>query len=268
MDLLQALLLAIVQGVTEFLPISSSAHLILPAQLLGWTDQGLAFDVAVHLGSLLAVLTVLRREVADMIGGTLLTLRTRESNPAFRTAMLVVVGSIPVVIAGLALKDLVETSLRSVLVIAVATIVFGLLLGFADRRGTQGGGRELESLGFGDALWIGAAQCLALIPGTSRSGITMTAGLLLGLSRYACARFSFLLSIPTIAGAAVLSSKDLLESTVPVDWGALAFGFGAAAVAAWACMHFFLALVGRIGFMPFVIYRLVLGGALLLFVFL
>ena len=266
MDLLQALLLAIVQGVTEFLPISSSAHLILPARILGWTDQGLAFDVAVHLGSLLAVLIVLRRDVVEMVGGTLLALRTGGSNPEFRAAMLIVVGSIPVVIAGLLLKELVETTLRSVLVIAMATIVFGLLLGFADRRLTAGGGRGIETLSFADALWIGAAQCLALVPGTSRSGITMTAGLLLGLSRGACARFSFLLSIPTIAGAAVLSSKDLLYASAPVDWGSLAFGFAASAVSAWACMRFFLALVDRVGFTPFVIYRLVLGGALLLFV--
>ena len=268
LDLLQALLLAIVQGVTEFLPISSSAHLIVPAQILGWKDQGLAFDVSVHLGSLLAVLAVLRRDIGGMVRGTLLALRTRESNPAFRTAALVFVGSIPIVMVGLGLKDLVETSLRSALVIAVATIVFGILLGFADMRVKGQSGRELESLCLSDALWIGAAQCLALVPGTSRSGITMTAGLLLGLSRNACARFSFLLSIPSIAGAAALSSADLLDSPLPVDWSALAFGFAAAAVSAWACMHFFLAMVDRIGFIPFVIYRLVLGAALLLFVFL
>jgi undecaprenyl-diphosphatase len=266
LDLLQALILAIVQGVTEFLPISSSAHLILPSRILGWPDQGLAFDVAVHLGSLLAVLTALRDEVLAMLEGALRALRERRMNGAFRLGLLVVLATVPVIGAGLAMKELVETTLRSVAVIATTTIVFGGLLWFADRRagGAREGARTELDLGVRDAVLIGLAQCLALVPGTSRSGITMTAGLLLGLSRQACARFSFLLSIPTIAGAAVLSTKDLVESPVAVDWTALAFGFIASAVAAWTCIHFFLALVDRVGFLPFVIYRLVLGTALFL----
>ena len=270
MDLLQALLLAIVQGVTEFLPISSSAHLILPAQVLGWPDQGLAVDVAVHLGSLCAVLVALRDEVLAMLAGALRSLRERRMNAEFRLGLLVVLATVPVIGAGLVLKELVETTLRSVAVIATTTIVFGGVLWFADRR--AGGGNEdagaartEHDLGVRDAILIGLAQCLALVPGTSRSGITMTAGLLLGLSRQACARFSFLLSIPTIAGAAVLSTKDLLEAPVAVDWAGLAFGFAASAVAAWLCIRFFLALVDRVGFLPFVVYRLVLGTALFVF---
>ena len=272
MDLLQALLLAIVQGVTEFLPVSSSAHLILPAQILGWADQGLAFDVAVHLGSLVAVVLVLRRELLAITAGTLRGALERRVNRELRLGLLVMLGTLPVIAAGLALKEVVETSLRSVAVIATTTVVFGLLLGHADRRDRQAaapdgaGPRSEKDLGVRDALIIGLAQCLALVPGTSRSGITMTAGLLLGLSRTACARFSFLLSIPTIAGAAVLSLKDLLETSAPVDWTALALGFLASAVAAGACIHFFLALLERTGFMPFVVYRLLLGGLLFLFV--
>jgi undecaprenyl-diphosphatase len=267
LDLLQALLLAIVQGITEFLPISSSAHLILPAQVLGWRDQGLAFDVAVHLGSLLAVLLALRQEVLGIVSGSLRALVARRANAELRLGLLVIFATLPVIVAGLLLKEAVETTLRSIAVIATTTIVFGLLLAWADRRagvGAPGVGRTEGDLGVRDALLIGCAQCLALVPGTSRSGITMTAGLLLGLSRTACARFSFLLSIPTIAGAAVLSLKDLLESTVPVDWPALAVGFLASAVAARACIHYFLALLDRVGFMPFVVYRLGLGSLLLL----
>lgn len=269
MDLLQALLLAIVQGITEFLPISSSAHLILPAQVLGWQDQGLAFDVAVHLGSLLAVLLALRQEVLAIIGGSLRAVVDRRVNAELRLGLLVIVATLPVIVAGLLLKELVETTLRSTLVIATTTIVFGLLLGWADRRARSTATaveRTEADLGVRDALLIGVSQCLALVPGTSRSGITMTAGLMLGLSRTACARFSFLLSIPTIAGAAVLSLKDLLESPGPVDWVGLGVGFVAAAVAARACIHYFLALLDRVGFMPFVIYRLVLGSLLFLLI--
>lgn len=266
MDPLQALLLAIVQGITEFLPISSSAHLILPAQVLGWRDQGLAFDVAVHLGSLLAVLLALRQEVLAIVTGSLRALVERRANAELRLGLLVILATLPVIVAGLLLKDLVETTLRSTLVIATTTILFGLLLAWADRSARGGAGRPEArteaDLDVRDALLIGFSQCLALVPGTSRSGITMTAGLMLGLSRTACARFSFLLSIPTIAGAAVLSLKDLLESGVPVDWLGLGIGFVAAAVAARACIHYFLTLLDRVGFMPFVIYRLGLGTLL------
>ena len=280
MDLLQALVLALVQGITEFLPISSSAHLIMPAQLFGWPDQGLAFDVAVHLGSLVAVLVVLRDDVLAMIRGALRWPTSREVDGHFRLGLLLVLATVPVVIVGPLLKDQVETTLRSVEVIALATIGFGLLLWFADYRADHqadaGGEPQAPTssttvptpikIDARSALLIGLAQCLALIPGTSRSGITMTAGLLVGLSREDCARFSFLLSIPTIAGAAVLSLADLLSETTPVPWSDLATGFVAAAVSAWACIRLFLALVERIGFLPFVLYRLALGAALFLLV--
>ncbi len=264
MDLVQALLLALLQGITEFLPISSSAHLILPSRLLGWPDQGLAFDVAVHLGSLCAVLVALRGEVAGLIRGTLRALATRRLDRDATLALWVVAGTMPVVLAGLALKDLVETTLRSVAVIGTTTVVFGVLLAVADRL-RPAAPRDEYALRARDVAVIGLAQCLALVPGTSRSGITMTAALAMGLSRSAAARFSFLLSIPTIAGAAVLSLGDLLEAAAPVPWDALATGFLAAALSAWACIRFFLALLERTGFLPYVLYRLVLGTVLLLF---
>lgn len=266
MEVLQAIFLAIIQGITEFLPISSSAHLILPSQVLGWDDQGLAFDVAVHLGSLCAVILALRQELMQLTVGSLQAIRQREMNRDFMLALWVGLATLPVVVFGVLLKDTVETTLRSALVIAYSTILFGLVLWYADHRSQRSGAasRDEFSLSLRDALLIGLAQCLALIPGTSRSGITMTAALLLGLSRTASARFSFLLSIPAIAGAALLMTRDLLEASAPVDWSLLAIGFGGAAVAAWLCIRFFLALLERSGFLPYVIYRLALGAVLLL----
>jgi undecaprenyl-diphosphatase len=268
LETVHALILALIQGITEFLPISSSAHLILPSQVLGWPDQGLAFDVAVHLGSLTAVVLALRGELGAMVAGSLRAVGERRMNAEFRLALWVVLGTLPVIVAGLALKDLVETSLRSAAVIAATTIVFGLALWWADVRDRRapGAGRDEHTLTLRDVLVIGAAQCLALVPGTSRSGITMTAGLLLGLSRTAAARFSFLLSIPTIAGAATLSGADLLADPAPVDWAPLAVGFVAAAVSAFTVIHFFLALLERTGFLPYVLYRLALGSLLVLLV--
>lgn len=278
--MMQAILLALIQGITEFLPISSSAHLILPSRLLGWADQGLAFDVAVHLGSLCAVVLALRGELARLTVGSLHALRHRQLNAELRLVLWVGLGTLPVVIAGLLLKDLVETQLRSALVIAGTTILFGFALWYADRRAPRsaaasgraapaGGdaapppGRDEFTLTLRDVMLIGLAQCLALVPGTSRSGITMTVALLLGLSRTAAARFSFLLSIPAIAGAATLSIVDLITEPSLVDWPAMAIGFTVAALAAWLCIRFFLALLERTGFLPYVIYRLVLGTVLL-----
>lgn len=269
MEVLHAIFLAVIQGITEFLPISSSAHLILPSQIFGWEDQGLAFDVAVHLGSLCAVVMALRQEVMQLTLGSLQAVRQRQMNQDFMLALWVVLATLPVVVFGFLLKDLVETTLRSALVIAYSTILFGLALWYADHRNQSrtADSRDEFSMSLRDALLIGLAQCLALIPGTSRSGITMTAALLLGLSRTAAARFSFLLSIPTIAGASLLMTRDLLEASEPVDWGILAIGFGGAAVAAWLCIRFFLALLERTGFLPYVIYRLALGTLLLIVFF-
>lgn len=263
---MHAFLLALIQGVTEFLPISSSAHLILPSQLLGWPDQGLGFDMAVHLGTLTAVVFAMRAELIRLTVGSLQALRQRRMNTEFLLVLWVGLGTLPVMVAGLLMKDLVETTLRSVLVIAITTIGYGLLLWYADRRAAAAGeGRSEYAMTLRDVMVIGFSQCLALVPGTSRSGITMTAALLLGLSRTAAARYSFLLSIPTILGGAILLLRDLLEEAAPVDWTALGLGFVVSAVAAGLCIHYFLSLLERIGFLPYVIYRLLLGAALVLF---
>ena len=256
-DWLQALWLALIQGITEFLPISSSAHLILPSQVLGWPDQGLAFDVAVHLGTLTAVVICYRRDLMRMAGGAVLAVQQRQSNEHALLAALVVLATLPAVLAGLLFKDVIETELRSAMVIVVTTLVFGVLLGVADLVG--GRQRDLSALTWRHALLVGLAQALALVPGTSRSGITMTAALLLGYQREVAARFSFLLSIPVILGASTLKLKDLLEQNQPVDWGLLALGFSVSALTAWLAIKLFLAVLERLGMWPWVGYRLLLG---------
>jgi len=257
MDSFHAIVLALVQGLTEFLPISSSAHLILFPRLLGWPDQGLAFDVAVHVGTLCAVVLYFRRDLTPMARDWIKSLLARQNTANSRLAWAVLWGTVPVGLAGLLLKGYVENNLRSELVIAAATIMFGVLLWVADAKGR--GKRDEFSLRISDIAIIGVAQAFALIPGTSRSGATMTAGLILGLSREGSARFSFLLSIPVIALAGMMLSVDLVEQPGVVDWGAIVIGVVTSAVTAYLCIHFFLKLLERIGMLPFVIYRFVLG---------
>lgn len=257
--------LALVQGLTEFLPVSSSAHLILVPNLLGWPDQGLAFDVAVHLGTLIAVVSFFRKDILKLFLAWIGSLTGKGMSPEARLAWGVIIGTIPAGLVGLLFKDYIEVYLRSPLVIAVTTIVFGLLLWFADKRAKLK--RDELTLTWQDFVVIGGAQAMALIPGTSRSGITITAGLLLGLTREAAARYSFLLSIPIIVLSGLGVTGDLLGSSDPVDWTALLLGTVIAALSAFACIHFFLAWINRMGMLPFVIYRLALG-ILLLVVFL
>jgi undecaprenyl-diphosphatase len=261
-SLLQSLFLALLQGLTEFLPISSSAHLILPSEVFGWPDQGLAFDIAVHLGTLVAVLTYFRRDLARMLT-SVLAWRPGPSpaSPDAALALWLVVATVPLVFAGMFWIDEVEGSLRSMRVIGWATLAFAILLALADRLR---GRRTIFHIGVREALVIGLAQVFAIIPGTSRSGITITAGLMLGLRREAAARFSFLLSIPAILGASTLELAELLTTREPVAWSQLAIGVAVAATSAYTCIHVFLRLVERTGMMPYVIYRLVLGGTLVI----
>ena len=182
-------------------------------------------------------------------------------NADARLAWLVLLGTVPVAVAGLLLHDVIETYLRSPLVIAMATIGFGIVLGLADWRGRQS--RSEVTLTVSDVLWIGLAQVLALIPGTSRSGITMTAALALGLTRSAAARFSFLLSIPVILMAGGLESLKLVQQLEPVAWGNILLGTAIAAASAYLCIQLFMRLIERVGMLPFVVYRLLLGAFLL-----
>ncbi len=270
MSLLEILVLAVLQGLTEFLPISSSAHLILVPLLTGWDDQGLAFDVAIHVGSLIAVMLYFRREIQRMTWQWLQSVARRDpGDKDARLAWAVIWGTVPVGLAGLALKGLIEATMRSpeigAVVMAVSLIGFGLLLGWADWR--RRGERSEYSITWKDVLIIGGAQALALIPGTSRSGITITAGLIVGLSREASARFSFLLSIPVIVLAGGLLTLDLVRVPQDVDWGAMLLGIVISAISAYACIHYFLLFIKRVGMQPFVIYRVLLG-LLLLWIFL
>ncbi|MCH9673033.1 MAG: undecaprenyl-diphosphate phosphatase [Gammaproteobacteria bacterium] len=260
MELGHAILLGLVQGLTEFLPVSSSAHLILAHVVAGWEDQGLAFDVAVHVGTLAAVVFYFRREVRTLIADWFASLGARAVVGESRLAWWVCIGTVPTAVCGLLLGDFIEANLRSPLVIATTTVLFGLVLWWADRVGARR--RDEHSMDLQDALLIGAAQALALIPGTSRSGITITVALFLGLTRVGAARYSFLLSIPIILLAGGAKTYDLVKIGPVVDWAPIALGTMVSAVSAYLCIRVFLALLERVGMLPFVIYRLVLGFAL------
>jgi len=261
-DILQIIVLALVQGLTEFLPISSSAHLILVPYLTDWPDQGLAFDVAVHVGTLTAVVIYFRKEISKMFFAWLASLKGRHSEDS-RLAWGVLIGTIPVGLAGMLFKDVISEHLRTPLVIAATTIIFGFLLWYADWSGKRS--RDEHSLSWKDIIIIGCAQAIALIPGTSRSGITITAGLMLGLTAPAAARFSFLLSIPVIVLAGGVETLDYLQVASIDDTNDLIIGALISAVSAYLCIHYFLLLLERIGMTPFVIYRLLLGIVLLSF---
>jgi undecaprenyl-diphosphatase len=264
MPLLHIIVLAVVQGITEFLPISSSGHLILVPPLTGWDDQGLVIDVAVHVGTLGAVMLYFWRDVLAMTlgAGRLATGRMTEGA---RLALYVVLATIPVVIAGLLFKDFIAADLRSEEVVAWTTIVFGVALWLADRYG--GHLRKLGALTLPHALVVGLAQALALVPGTSRSGITMTAARMLGYERTDAARFSMLLSIPTIIAAGTLVTRDLIAAgdvVLGADAALAAIlSFAAALIAIAALMRW----LRTASFTPFVVYRLVLGVGLLVWLY-
>lgn len=255
MDIIQAIALAILQGLTEFLPVSSSAHLILLPVLVGWEDQGLAFDVAVHVGTLTAVVAFYRKDLAEIIIAWSRSVIGKGMTDDAKLAWYVMLGTIPVGLVGITLPEVVETVLRSPLVIAGATIVFAFLLWFAEKRATE----QRTTITLLDALIIGSFQAIALIPGTSRSGITITAGLMTGLRREYAARFSFLLSIPVIALAGMVKGLELYKSAIPVQWDMISVGVCLSAIMAYLSIGWFLKLLDKIGMMPFVYYRLILG---------
>jgi undecaprenyl-diphosphatase len=262
MDLIQIIVLSLLQGFTEFLPISSSAHLILPSKILGWADQGLAFDVATHIGTLAAVIIYFRRDVFAITRGWLSSGFSRQMDDNARLAWAIVIATIPAGLVGLMYGGWIEANLRSSEVIAYATIGFGVLLLVADHKANEH--KSILQMTLLAAVVIGLFQALALIPGTSRSGITITAALFLGFQRDAAARFSFLISIPLILAAGLLKTKDLVEQATQVDWVTIGLAASISAISAYICIYFFLALINRIGMMPFVVYRLLLGAILLI----
>lgn len=259
MGLVEAIVLAVVQGLSEFLPISSSGHLVLVPHFFGWPDQGLAFDVAVHVGTLLALLVYFRRELTVMAFAWLRSLGGKHDRDS-RLAWQILVGTVPVGLAGLCFGDYIEEHLRQPLFVAGTLTVFGLLMYAADRFGR--GARDEYGLSWPQAIAIGIAQALALMPGTSRSGVTMTAGRALGLSRSGAARFSFLLAVPGIGAAGVYEGMKLLNGDAPVDWTPIVVGLLLAALSGIACIHFLIRFIERIGLLPFTIYRLVLAAVI------
>ena len=276
MPITHIVVLALLQGLTEFLPVSSSAHLIFPSQLLGWEDQGLAFDVAVHLGTLLAVIIYYMSDLVQIGTHTIESAIKRKQTPLSRIGWFIIIATIPAAVAGLLLEPYISTVARSIHVIAYTTIGFGILLGIASYINRKINwstivniqGRRSDSLRgmtIHQAIIIGFAQALALVPGTSRSGITLTAGLFLGLRPEAAARFSFLLSIPIIMASGLLEGVKLY--TTPDLGGAdipqMLVGAFVSFILAISVIHFFMKYISKSGMAVFVIYRVLLGLSLL-----
>jgi undecaprenyl-diphosphatase len=256
MTVFQAIVLGVLQGLAEFLPISSSAHLALAPWVFGWRDPGLAFDVALHLGTLLAVLWYFRRDWIALAGSALTIVRRRAvTTPDEWRVIFLIIGSIPAAIAGLLLEDLAETTFRTPLLIATMLMIMGVILWAADRFARAD--RGLAAMGWRDALLIGVAQAFALVPGVSRSGSTMTAARALRLDRRSAAVFSFLLSMPITAAAAVLKVPDAVATgglNAPLIAGVLA-----AAVSSWLAIAVLLRYLAQHTFGIFALYRLALG---------
>lgn len=264
MSLLQILVLSIVQGLTEFLPISSSGHLILVPKLTGWPDQGLAIDVATHVGTLFAVLVYFWRDVGRMLVGVG-KLAIGRLDSGGRLALYLVIATIPALVVGYVVQKYFAKQLRSMEVVAWAMLGYAVVLYVVDRAGLTV--RRLEHVTWGQALFVGVAQCLAFIPGTSRSGVTMVAARFLGYERAEAARFSFLLSIPAISAAGIWEGYSLFREgdDATIHWAVLAAGFSA--VAGFIAIAVLMAWLRRATFTPFVVYRLLLGALLLYLVY-
>jgi len=259
MSIEQIIVLAIVQGVTEFLPISSSGHLILIPALTGWPDQGIFTDVMVHVGSLFAILVYFWRDVLTVLRGLVDLVSLRWTWPARLTSYLIV-GTIPAIVVGLILKLTgALDAIRGVEIVAWNAVIFGILLYVADRFGPRI--KSMADMQMNPAIVIGIAQAMALIPGTSRSGITMTAARAMGFKRDESARFSFLLGVPAIAAAGILTLLEAVESGQPLPRDAF-YAAGLTFFSALAAIAFLMAVVKRMSFLPFVIYRLALALAL------
>jgi undecaprenyl-diphosphatase len=260
MPLYQAIILAIVQGLTEFLPISSTAHLAVIPRIFGWTDRGLDFDVALHAGTLLAVIIYFFRDWVQVIANGL-GFPYKGSHPDENSRSLLwflIVATIPAAIAGKLLKAYAEGPWRNLYVIGITMIVVGILLGVADRFGRQKNG--LDQMSWLDAISVGIGQAFAVIPGVSRSGITITAARLRHLDREAAARFSFLLSTPIIAGAGLSDALELRKTGIPADMrAAYPVGILVSAVVGIIVIAFFLKYLRHNSLLPFVWYRVIFG---------
>ena len=266
MDLIQAFVLGVVQGFSEFLPISSTAHLRIVPHILGWPDPGTEFSAIIQLGTLIAVILYFRQDVWSLLKAAIESLlklepmRTAES----RMAWSIAAGTIPVVVLGLGFKDFIKNEARELWVIGTALIVLAIFLYLAERLSPRN--RDIKQLSFLQIQWIGLTQALALIPGCSRSGSTIMGGLMVGLNREAAARFSFLLGLPAIFGSGLYELKELIELGVSSDgYLNLAVGISAAFVTGYLSIEFLLRFLRNHGTLVFVIYRIVIGTGILLF---
>jgi len=266
MDYLQAIILGLIQGLTEFLPVSSSGHLILAPAILGFEDQGLAMDAILHLATLLAIFIYFRKDLGRLFRGLY---QTTAPEPARRVAWGIVVATIPAVVVGLAFGDWIESSLRNPHFVAGNLIFWSVVFWFADRqaKGRTEQPDEYDNLTWGNILFIGFAQAVSLLPGTSRSGITIAAGLFTNLSQPAAARFAFLLGTPAILGAGLYKSLSLMSQPaqeILFTPGQLTIAFIVAFAVGYVAIQLLLKIVARVGLMPFIVYRLALAGAIFL----
>jgi len=266
MDLIQLILISLIQGISEFLPISSSAHLVLLPKLMSWNDQGLSIDIAAHLGSLLAVIYYFRTDFINIVvNGFGPVFGSKYARVDYKLFWLIILASLPALIGGFIFHDVISTYLRNPLVVAFTTIFFGFFLWISDIVGKKS--RKITTITKKDALIIGLSQVLSLIPGTSRSGITMTTGLLLGLDRQTAIKFSFFMSVPIISMAALYEAWNLIQDGELIIIKDFLITIFFSATSSFFTIHFFLKFIDKIGMIPFVIYRLILGITLL-FIFL
>lgn len=278
MEIFAAIVLGIIQGLTEFLPVSSSAHLILVPWIAGWKPEGLFFDVSLHIGTAVAILAFFWAEWVELAKEVILGFAEGKplGNPKRRLAWFLVVGTLPALAVGLTLEKSVEDNLRSPLVTVFTLIVFGALLYYAERLSRQD--RSLDQFNWGDSIWIGLSQVLALIPGVSRSGITISTSMLRNTDRSSAARFSFLLSTPVIVGAGILQGWRFIKvlrhpvlvasaeaGILEIKWAVLVAGIVSAAVTGFLCIRYFLRYLQSHSFVPFVVYRVILAVIVLLF---
>lgn len=261
MSIVHILVLSLIQGLTEFLPISSSGHLILLPYLFGWQSQGLEMDVALHVGTLAAVLIYFRTDIWEMLTHVMRYCRggfkTQDFDHQVELALGLVVATLPAVALGLLLKKIGFEEIRQVNVIAATSILFAVVLYAADRFGSKE--KTLADMTLVRSFLIGLGQAIALIPGVSRSGICISVGLSLGFSRVAAARFAFLMSIPSILGAATLTAHDALKTGNSVAWRDMGLGVAFSSLAGLLAIHFMMRLLARYTLTVFVIYRIVLG---------
>lgn len=263
MDVLRSLVLGLVQGLTEFLPISSSAHLAIVPRFLGWDDPGAAYTAVVQIGTELAVVLYFWKDIWRIGTGWLRGLVSADARalPEWRMGWFVIIGSMPIVLVGLALESLIDREFRNLWVIAAMLIALGVVLGIAERVGRRS--RPIEELTFPHAIALGIAQAAAVIPGVSRSGATISMGLVLGYERAAATRFAFLLAIPAVVGAGLYKLKDVPGGENAYGWGPTLAGTVVSFVVGLAVIHWLLQYVSKRSYAPFVVYRIALGTLVL-----